>query len=135
VHILLWSITKHGPPQAILVCDWPIFLNLLLWNRLAKLTVSVHLARRFQRRRFFRYCPIRNKNCLWWPCLLIDRDEMSSLHRNSPFGTPALMKNAERYECKWYPVIDLFDTFTGKLGHGNHTNKTKKMFPFLFFFC
>jgi hypothetical protein len=20
---------------------------------------------------------------------------------------------------KWYPVIDLFDTFTGKLGHGN----------------
>jgi hypothetical protein len=37
----------------------------------------------------------------------------------SPFGTPALMKNAERYECKWYPVIDLFDTFTGKLGHGD----------------
>ena len=20
---------------------------------------------------------------------------------------------------KWYPVIDLFDTFTGKLGHGD----------------
>jgi hypothetical protein len=38
VHILLWSITKHGPPQATLVSDWPIFLNLLLWNRLAKLT-------------------------------------------------------------------------------------------------
>jgi hypothetical protein len=38
---------------------------------------------------------------------------------NSPFGTPALMKNAERYECKWYPVIALFDTFTGKLGHNN----------------
>ena len=47
----------------------------------ASYQVSVHLARRFQRRRFFRYCPIRNKNCLWWPCLLIDRDEMSSLHR------------------------------------------------------
>jgi hypothetical protein len=29
------------------------------------------------------------------------------------------MKNAERYEGKWYPVIDLFDTFTGKLGHGD----------------
>jgi hypothetical protein len=25
--------------------------------------------------------PIRNKNCLWWPCLLTDRDEMSNLHR------------------------------------------------------
>jgi hypothetical protein len=43
--------------------------------------VSVHLARQFQRRRFFRYRPIRNKNCLWWPCLLTDQDEMSNLHR------------------------------------------------------
>jgi hypothetical protein len=25
--------------------------------------------------------PIRNKNCMWWPCLLTDRDEMSNLHR------------------------------------------------------
>ena len=25
--------------------------------------------------------PIRNKNCLWRPCLLTDRDEMSSLYR------------------------------------------------------
>ena len=23
--------------------------------------------------------PIRNKNCLWWPCLSMDRDEMSNL--------------------------------------------------------
>jgi hypothetical protein len=38
VHILLCSITKHGPPQAILVSDWPIFKNLLLWNCLVKLT-------------------------------------------------------------------------------------------------
>ena len=30
---------------------------------------------------FFKYRPIRNKNCLWWPCLLTDRDEMSNLHR------------------------------------------------------
>jgi hypothetical protein len=37
VHILLWSITKHGPTQAILVSDWPIFKN-VLWNHLAKLT-------------------------------------------------------------------------------------------------
>ena len=30
---------------------------------------------------FFRNQPIRNKNCLWRPCLLMDRDEMSSLYR------------------------------------------------------
>jgi hypothetical protein len=25
--------------------------------------------------------PIRNKNCLWWPCLLTDRDEMCKCKR------------------------------------------------------
>ena len=29
----------------------------------------------------FRNQPIRNKNCLWQPCLLTDRDEMSNLNR------------------------------------------------------
>jgi hypothetical protein len=43
--------------------------------------VSIHLAKRFQRRRFFRNQPIRNKNGLWRPCLLMDRDEMSNLYR------------------------------------------------------
>jgi hypothetical protein len=43
--------------------------------------VSVYLAKRFQRRIFFRNQPIRNKNCLWWPCLLTDQDEMSNLYR------------------------------------------------------
>ena len=43
--------------------------------------VSVHLAKRFQRKRFFRNQSIRNKNCLWWPCLLMDWDEMSNHNR------------------------------------------------------
>jgi hypothetical protein len=38
----------------------------------ASYQVLVHLARQFHQRRFFRYRPIRNKNCLWWPCLLTD---------------------------------------------------------------
>ena len=25
--------------------------------------------------------PIRNKNCLWQPCLLMDRNEMSNLYK------------------------------------------------------
>ena len=36
--------------------------------------VSVQLAKQFQGRRFFRNQQIRNKNCLWWPCLLTNRD-------------------------------------------------------------
>jgi hypothetical protein len=47
----------------------------------ASYQVSVHLAKRFHRRRFLRNQPIRNKNCLWQPCLLMDRDEMSNLYR------------------------------------------------------
>jgi hypothetical protein len=30
---------------------------------------------------FFRYQSIRNKNCLWWPCLLTNQDEISTLYR------------------------------------------------------
>jgi hypothetical protein len=30
---------------------------------------------------FFRNQPIKNKNDLWWPCLLTDWDEMSNLYR------------------------------------------------------
>jgi hypothetical protein len=98
IHLQTW------PSQAILVSDWPIFKNLLLRNHLAKwnylwrpclLTdrdemsiiyrepsidasyhVSGHLAKWFQRRRFF-----RNKNCRWWPCLLTEQDEISKLYR------------------------------------------------------
>ena len=33
--------------------------------------------------KFFRNEPIRNKNCLWRPCLLTDRHEMSNRHRGS----------------------------------------------------
>jgi hypothetical protein len=29
----------------------------------------------------FKYRPIRNKNCLWWPCLLMDRNKMSNLYK------------------------------------------------------
>jgi hypothetical protein len=42
--------------------------------------VSVHLVKRLQRR-FFRNQPIRNKNCLWPPFLLTDRNQMSNLYR------------------------------------------------------
>jgi hypothetical protein len=36
--------------------------------------VSDHLAKRFQRRRFVRNQPIRNKNCLWWPCFIFHKN-------------------------------------------------------------
>jgi hypothetical protein len=53
----------------------------------ASYQVSFHLDKRFQRRNFFRNQPIRNKNGLWWPCLLTDRDEMSNLYRRPSLST------------------------------------------------
>ena len=47
----------------------------------ASYQISIHLAKRLQRRRFFRNQPIRNKKCLWQPCLLTDQDEISNLYR------------------------------------------------------
>jgi hypothetical protein len=43
--------------------------------------VLIHLAKWFPRRRFFRNQPIRNKNDLWRPCLLTDRDKITNLYR------------------------------------------------------
>jgi hypothetical protein len=42
--------------------------------------VSVHLAKQFQRRFFLKSANQIKKNGLWWPCLLTDRDKMSSLY-------------------------------------------------------
>jgi hypothetical protein len=46
----------------------------------ASYQLLIHLAKRFQRR-LFRNQPIRNNNCLWRACLLMDWDEMSNLYR------------------------------------------------------
>ena len=35
-------------------------------------------------KKIIRNRPIRNKNRLWWPCLLMDRDGMSNLYRGPP---------------------------------------------------
>ena len=47
----------------------------------ASYQIAIHLPKRFQRSIFFRNQPIRNKNCLWRPCLLLDRYKMSNLYR------------------------------------------------------
>ena len=50
----------------------------------ASYQVSVHLAKVVSEENIFRNRPIRNKNCLWWPYLLMDRDEMSTIYRRPP---------------------------------------------------
>ena len=37
--------------------------------------------------KIFKNRSFRNNNCLWWPCLLMDRDKMSNLYRGSSIAS------------------------------------------------
>ena len=66
----------------------------------ASYQVSVHFAKRFQRR--ISKSNNRNKNCLWRPCLLTDRNKMSNLNRG-PFidaSTQVSIHLAKRFQ-RW----------------------------------
>jgi hypothetical protein len=71
----------------------------------ASYQVLIHLAKQFQRRRFFRNQPIRNKNVLWWPCLLTDQDKMSNLYRGSSIDASYQISV---HLGKWFPRIRFF---------------------------
>ena len=83
------KIKKNRPIRNKNCLWWPCLL--MDWDKMCNLQrglsidasnqVMCHLTKQFERRRFFRNQPIRNKNCLWRPCLLIDRDKMSILYR------------------------------------------------------
>jgi hypothetical protein len=44
---------------------------------------------------------IRNKNCLWWPCLLMDRDEMSKLYRETSIDASYQVSVHSAKEFQW----------------------------------
>ena len=72
---------KNGLLRPCLLTDRDEMSNLYSGPSIdASYQVLVHLAKRFQRRRFFRNQPLRKKG-LWRPCLLTDRDKMSNIYR------------------------------------------------------
>jgi hypothetical protein len=81
--------------------------------------VSIHLAKRFQRRRFFRNQPIRNKNGLWRPCLLTDQDEMSNLYRGSAIDVSyqVSVHLAKRFQRRRFLKIGQSET---RIAYGGH---------------
>ena len=85
----------------------------------ASYQVLIHLAKRFQRRRFFRNQPIRNKNCLWWPCLLTDRNEMSNLYRGHDIDASYQVSVylAKRFQRIRFKKIDQSET---RIAYGGH---------------
>jgi hypothetical protein len=85
----------------------------------ASYQVSVHMAKQFQRKRFFRNRPIRNKNCMWWPCLLTNRDEMSNLHRVHSIDTSyqVSVHLAKRFQRRRFLKISQSETRIACGGH------------------
>ena len=71
--------------------------------------------------KIFRNRPIRNKNCMWRPCLLMNRDEMSNLYRRlskdalyqvsiqfaKPFQRRGFFRNQpiRNKNCLWRPRL------------------------------
>jgi hypothetical protein len=47
----------------------------------ASYQVSAHFDQAVSEEKIFKNRPIRNKNCLWQPCLLMDQDKMSKFQR------------------------------------------------------
>ena len=80
-------ITWGGHAWKWIRTKWAIYKENLPYNVDAYYQVYDHLAKRFQRRRLFWNEPIRYKNCLGWPCLLMDPDEMSKHYRGSHIDT------------------------------------------------
>ena len=112
--INFWSIIKLEAQWAEPVSLTFHFVLSNLYRGLsidASYQVLVHLAKRFQKRRFFRNQPIRNKNCLWWPYLSTDWEEMSSLYRGPSIDAPYqvsihLAKGFQRRRLKCEKLTD-----------------------------
>jgi hypothetical protein len=85
----------------------------------ASYQVSFHLAKWFQRRRFFRDQPIRNKNGLWRPCLLTERDEMSNLYTGPAIDASyqVSVHLAKRFQRRRFVKISQSET---RIAYGGH---------------
>jgi hypothetical protein len=81
--------------------------------------VLIHLAKRFQRRRFFRNQPIRNKNGMWRPCLLTDQDEMSNLFKGPAIDASyqVSVHLAKRFQRRRFLIIGQSET---RIAYGSH---------------
>ena len=72
--------------------------------------------------KIFRNRPIRNKNCLWWPYLLMNRDEISNIHRGPAINASyqVLVHLAKRFQRRRFLKIGQSETRMACGGHVWH---------------
>ena len=68
---------------------------------------------------FFRNQPIRNKNCLWRPCLKTDQDEMSNLYSGNAIDASyqVLVHLAEWFQRRRFKQIGQSEK---RIAYGSH---------------
>jgi hypothetical protein len=69
--------------------------------------------------KIFRNQPIRKKNCLWWPCLQMDWDEMSNFYKRPSIDASYQVSVylAKRFQRRRFLEIDHSETRIGCGGH------------------
>jgi hypothetical protein len=67
----------------------------------------------------FQNQPIRNKNRLWWPCLLTDQDEMSILYREPSIDASYQVSShlTKQFQMRRFLEIDQSETRIACGGH------------------
>ena len=72
----------------------------------ASYQVSIHLVKVVSDEKMFSNRPIRNKNCLWWPFLLMNRDEMSDFYRRHSINVFYLVSVhlAKRFQRRFFQI-------------------------------
>jgi hypothetical protein len=63
--------------------------------------------------------PIRNMNCLWWPCLLTDQNGMSNSHREPSINASfhVLVHLAMQFQRRIFLEIDQLETIIACVGY------------------
>ena len=69
--------------------------------------------------KIFKNRPIRNKNCLWRPCLLMDRDKMSNIYREPSIDASyqVWIHLAKRFQRRRFLEINQSETRIACGGH------------------
>jgi hypothetical protein len=112
-------------------CLWqPCLLNLKDQDKISNLyrapsiyvsyKVSVHLAKLVvSEKKIFRNQPIRNKHCLWRPCLSTDQNEMSNNYRGPSIDASyqVSIHLAKRFQRRRFLEIDQSETRIACGGH------------------
>ena len=81
--------------------------------------------------------PIRNKNCLWWPCLLMDRYEISNRFRGPSIDASYQVHLAEGFQRRRLKCEKLTDNgrrtpSDGKSSHCLWQGEVKRPKSFVF---